>query len=401
MKSRTNQVTRLVIVALVFFMFNATVVIGAEQGVSSNQVRVGASMDMSGPTAFVGKVVSDGIRVYFSAVNAAGGIHGRKVILQTVEDHGYNPSRAVASVAKLNGRDKVFAIVGGQGTPTAMAMVPALQRAGLPMVGIGSFGSRLAYPPKKIIFQTLTLYRDQMRIALDYVVKDLGIKKPKIGLIYQDDELGKDCIDGLKQQAKMYGIPLDAMVSYKRGTVDFSSQVLRMKAAGVEYLFLATIYRETAAVVKTAKKMGWKPTFIINSAATDRITLKLSGIAADGVLGVAIGELIDSQRPGWKTYLERTEKYSKIKKPGFYHSVGYSFAEVFCEGLRLTGRDLTREKFIMAMEKIKNFNTGVGSNITFGPGLRAGGHSAFIVRANGKEGRFEKLTERRDPRDRP
>jgi len=73
---------------------------------------------------------------------------------------------------------------------------------------------------------------------------------------------------------------------------------------------------ETAAVVKEAAKLGWKPTFIVSAAAADRITLKLSGPAADGLLGVACGELPDSQRPGWKKYLERTKKYGK-GRPGF------------------------------------------------------------------------------------
>jgi branched-chain amino acid transport system substrate-binding protein len=340
------------------------------------------------------------MNVYFSAVNAEGGIHGRKIGPQIIEDHGYKPSRATASVAKLNDRDQVFAIVGGQGTPTALAMIPALERAGLPMVGIGSFSRKLAHPPKKLIFQLLTLYEDQMRIGLDYVVKDLGVKNPKIGMIYQDDDFGKDCLDGLKRQAKMYGIPIIAAVGYKRGTVDFNSQVGRMMQAGVEYCFLATIYRETAAVTKTAVKLGWKPTFVINSAATDQITLKLSGEAADGVLGVLCGELMSSQRSGHKTYLAQTQKYGKAK-PGFYHSVGYLFAEVFGEGLRLSGPNLTREKFVKAMETMKGFNTGVGPNISFGPDLRAGAHSAFIVKAKAKEMRFEKLTDWREPLEQP
>ena len=401
MKISAIKTTVILISAVFILFFGVEGSFGAEKGVTANEIRVGASLDMTGPTAFVGKALADGLGVYFSAINEAGGIHGRKIILENIEDHGYKPSRAVAAVAKLNGRDNVFAIVGGQGTPTALAMIPALQRTGLPMVGIGSFSRKLAYPPKKNVFQLLTIYGDQMRIALDYVVKDLGIKNPKIGMIYQGDEFGEDCLDGLKRQAKMYGIPIVAAVSYKRGSVDFSSQGLRMKSAGVEYLFLATIYRETAAVVKTAAKIGWKPTFLINSAATDGITLKIAGKAAHGVIGVMSGELLASQRPGWKTYLAETDKFSKTKKPGFYHSVGYLFAAVFCEGLKITGPDLTRGKFISAMERIKDFNTGVGPNITFSANNRAGAHSAFIVKANANKGRFEKLSEWREPLDRP
>lgn len=391
MKGKKFQIRGLTVSLCILSMLVTVSVFGGEPGVTETSIKVGTSLDMTGPIAFVGKSVSDGMNVYFSAINDDGGIHGRK-ITQVIEDHGYNPSRAAASVAKLNDRDQVFAIVGGAGTPTSKAMIPALERVGLPMVGLGSFSPAVADPPKKYVFALLTNYNDQMRIGLDYLVNDLGVKKPKIGMIYQDDDFGKDCLDGLERQAKMYGIPIIATVTYKRGAIDFNPQVVRMMEAGVEYCFLATIYRETAGVVKEAAKLGWKPTFMVSSAASDPITLKLSGPAADGLLGVACGELLDSQRPGWKKYLERTKKYDK-GSPGFYHSVGYLYAEVFCEGLRLTGQDLTREKFVKAMEGIKDFNTGVGPNITFGPNLRAGAHSAFIVKANAKSGQFEKLTE--------
>ena len=391
MKTSISGMRGFVISIVFFLLLCAGPVFGSEKGVTENSVTVGASLDMTGPIAFVGKSVSDGMNVYFSAVNDAGGIHGRKII-QVIEDHGYNPSRAVASVVKLNDRDKVFAIVGTAGTPTTLAMIPALEKARLPLIGTGSFSPKLADPPKKYVFHLLTNYNVQMRIGLNYLVKDLGVKKPKLGMIYQDDDFGRHCLDGLKQQADKYGIPIIGKVTYKRGAIDFNPQVVRMMSAGVEYCFLATIYRETAGVVKEAVKLGWSPTFMVSAAASDPITLKLSGPAADGLLGVACGELLDSQRPGWKKYVERTKKYGK-GKPAFYHSVGYLYAKVFCEGLRLTGRDLTREKFVKAMERIKDFNTGVGPNITFGPNLRSGAHSAFIVKANAKKGQFEKLTE--------
>jgi len=391
MKSKRNRSRGLAIGMVICLMLVTSTVFGGDPGVTETSIKVGSSLDMTGPIAFVGKSVSDGMNVYFSTINDEGGIHGRK-ITQVIEDHGYNPSRAAASVAKLNDRDQVFAIVGGAGTPTSKAMIPALEKVGLPMIGTGSFSPKISDPPKKYVFHLLTNYNVQMKIGLDYIVNDLGVKMPKIGMIYQDDDFGEDCLEGLEQQAKKYGIPIIAKVSYKRGAIDFNPQVVRMMEAGVEYCFLATIYRETAGVVKEAVKLGWKPTFMTSSAPTDPITLKLSGPAAEGLLGVACGELIDSQRPGWKKYLERTQKYSK-ETPAFYHSVGYLYAMVFSEGLRLSGKELTREKFITAMERIKDFNTGVGPNITFGPNLRAGADSAFIVKANTKSGQFEKVTE--------
>jgi branched-chain amino acid transport system substrate-binding protein len=399
MKPNARRITGMVICIAAFLTLGFLPALGSEQGVTENSVKVGATLDMTGPIAFVGKVLTDGMNVYFSSVNDEGGIHGRK-IAQIVEDHGYNPSRAVAAAVKLNDGDHVFAIVGGMGAPTTLAMVPVLEKAGLPLIGIGGFSTAFASPPKKLVFQLLTIYDDQMRIGLDYIVKDLGVKKPKLGMIYQDDDFGSDCLNGFEKQAKMYGIPISSTVSYKRGTLDFNPQVVRMMNAGIEYCVLATVYRETAAVVKEAAKLGWKPTFIVSAAAADAITLKLSGPACEGLLGVAVGELPDSQRPGWKEYLEKTKKYGKTE-PGFYHSVGYLCAKVFCEGLKRTGKNLTRDNFIDAMNGIKDFNTGVGPNITFGPDLRVGAHSGFVVKADSKKESFEKLTDWREPRDKP
>jgi len=370
-----------------------------EVGVTETSIKVGATLDMTGPVAFVGKVLSDGMNVFFSAVNDEGGIHGRK-ITQLVEDNGYDPSRAVASAVKLSERDQVFAMVGSNGTAPTLAIIPVLEKAGLPLVGIGAFSPKLADPPNRYVFHVLTNYDDMMRIGLDYVVNDLGVKRPKLGMIYQDDEFGTDCLQGLERQAKMYGIPILATVSYKRGAIDFNPQVVRMMQAGVEYCFLATVYRETAGVLKEADKLGWKSTFVVSSAATDKITLNLAGPSAEGLLGVFCGELPDSERSGWKQYVERTRKYSKVE-PGFYHSVGYLFAKVFCEGVRLAGRELTRDSFIKAMEAIKDLDTGVGPNITFGPNLRAGAHAAYVVKANASKGQFERLTDWREPRNTP
>jgi len=158
MKRSARRITGLVVCIAAFLILAGLPAFGGEKGVTENSVKVGASLDMTGPIAFVGKSVADGMNVYFSAINDEGGIHGRKII-QVVEDHGYKPSRAAASVVKLNDRDKVFAIVGTAGTPTTLAMIPALERVKLPLVGTGSFSPKLADPPKKYVFHLLTNYR--------------------------------------------------------------------------------------------------------------------------------------------------------------------------------------------------------------------------------------------------
>jgi len=181
MKRSARKITGMVVGIAAFLILAGLPALGGEQGVTETSVKVGATLDTTGPIAFVGKSLKDGMNVYFSCVNDEGGIHGRKII-QIIEDHGYKPSRAVASVVKLNSRDQVFAVVGAAGAPTTLAMIPALEKAGLPLVGIGSFSPKLAYPPKKLVFQVLTLYTirrpDENRPRLH--CQGLGCQKAKI-----------------------------------------------------------------------------------------------------------------------------------------------------------------------------------------------------------------------------
>ena len=140
-------------------------------------------------------------------------------------------------------------------------------------------------------------------------MKDLKAKNPRISVLYQDDDMGQSAVKGARESVNSYGLKLTAEVLFKRGGLDFLFQVLNLKRAGSEYIILFTIVRETPAVLKEAKKMGWSPQFLGTVAATNDKAIELASNAAKGYVGIRDQALLESDVPGIVEYKMLAKKY--------------------------------------------------------------------------------------------
>src|SRR5258705_4500457 len=197
-------------------------------------------------------------------VNAAGGIHGRKIKL-ILEDSGYDPKRAVLATQKMVERDKIFAMVGPMGSPTVLAAQDILFDAGVlqlfPLTAAEfTFKFDPAKPQERLKFNNLLPYVESTRAALKYMIEAKNFKKPCI--MRQDDECGKSVLDGFTQQLEAMKVTPASITSFKRGASDFSAQVAKMKADGCDMVVLGTVIRETIGAMGEAKKLGWEVTFL-------------------------------------------------------------------------------------------------------------------------------------------
>ena len=166
-------------------------------------------------------------------------MHGRKLEL-FVEDDGYQPPRTIAAYRKLLDRDGVFAFVGNLGTAPNAALKPMVERDQVPIVNPMTFSSVIYTPTSRYVFGLDPSYRMTSWIMLNYVVEtwNTGVR---VGVVYQDDDLGNDGLEGLRAAAAHYGVEVVAEEGHKRGAIDFSSQVLNLKKAGATHVFLWTI----------------------------------------------------------------------------------------------------------------------------------------------------------------
>src|SRR3954466_15504636 len=234
-----------------------------DQGITPTEIVIGTHQDLSGPIKVWGVPVSNGLKMAVDEINGAGGINGRKLKL-ILEDNGYDPKRAVLASQKMIERDKIFAMVGPMGSPTVLAAQDILFDAGVlqlfPLTAAEfTFKFDPAKPQERLKFNNLLPYVESTRAALKYMMEAKNFKKPCI--MHQDDEYGKNVLDGFTQQVEAMKLTPASVTSYKRGASDFSAQVAKMKSDSCDLVVLGTVIRETIGAMGEAKKLGWDVTF--------------------------------------------------------------------------------------------------------------------------------------------
>lgn len=239
------------------------------QGITPTEIVLGTHQDLSGPIKSWGVPVTNGMKMAVDEVNAAGGINGRKLKL-IVEDVGYDPKRAVLATQKLVEKDKIFAMLAPLGSPTVLAAQDILLEAGIPQlfpVTSAEFTYKMdpKNPQDRLKFNNVPPYTESVRAGARHLMQEKGSKKPCV--IYQDDEFGKNVLDGFNQAVADAKLTAASTTSYKRGASDFSSQVAKMKSDGCDLVVLGTIVRETVGVMMEGRKIGFAPVYFGSTAA--------------------------------------------------------------------------------------------------------------------------------------
>ena len=364
--------------------------VNAEVGVTDTTVLVGCSNSFSGPLVYPGtQLVNNGLEAYIGYINDKGGVHGRKILTQYYDD-GYKPQNAVANTKRLVEQDQVFAILASQGTGAVMATVKYLTQNKVPLLfpfqGVPISG-------QKTIFTSFTPYPTQSALVVTWLVKVKGFKR--IGILYQDDKYGYTFRDPAKKVLEKFGLKLVAAESYKRGAKDLSAQVAKLRSANLDACLLVATPPPGAAFLKEAHKQGWKGTKIISSGPlTDEKYINLSGGVGEGIWGLSLWpDPVNSNDPAVVEYREIVSKYGKDKDktPNRYSLYGYFFAKLFVEGLQKTGKNLTRESYIAALEGVQGWESGIAPPVSFSGTNHLAQNSGFMVEV--KNSVFEPISE--------
>ncbi|MBR1271353.1 ABC transporter substrate-binding protein [Bradyrhizobium sp. AUGA SZCCT0222] len=328
------------------------------EGISASEIVIGTHQDLSGPIKGWGVPVSNGMKMAVEEVNAAGGINGRKIKL-IVEDSGYDPKKAVLASQKMVERDKIFAMVGPMGSPTVLASQDILLEAGVmqlfPLTAAEfTFKFDPAKPQERLKFNNLLPYVESTRAAVKYMMEAKNFKKPCI--MYQDDEYGKNVLDGFNQQLTAMKVTPASITSYKRGASDFSAQVAKMKSDSCDLVVLGAVLREPIGTMSEAKKLGWDVTFL---GATPVNVLEVPALGKEAVEGLyaASGFEIpyeDTAKGKVKDWLVNYKK-SFGTDANTQAIIGYNAVMTFAHYVKLAGKDLTGQKLLDALESGDKF----------------------------------------------
>jgi branched-chain amino acid transport system substrate-binding protein len=347
------------------------------QGISSSSIKLGTTLPLTGGAATAGASFKAGLQASVKEINDAGGINGRKIDLQILDD-GFDSSRSVANILRLQSQSKVFALdmpVGSAGIPGSY---PLVKRTGIPM-----FGPYLPPDPNlPSVFELATAHDEQGQIMAQWLADKGNVKT--IGYIGQDNDYGQAVLAGLKKGAQANGLSIAATGLTQTNSTNVSPAVLKVKKSNPDAVVLGTDNTQTALVLKQASQLGWKVLMVGDSSAANTGTsgaVAAAGSAANGLYGAAVAALPTSSSPAIKKFQDALKASSPSVQPDLYSLIGYGTNQVLFEILKKMGDDLTWSNFQKVAESMKNFDTGLLPPITFGPlpGGHTGSHGVLIA----------------------
>lgn len=347
-------------------------------GVTDTEIKVATPLALSGVFATVGVPFLDGMSSYFKMINDQGGINGRKIV-HTTQDHEMDVAKGKAAVDKFLNDEKVFALVGHFGTPVVNATIGDIKAKGTPAVyfatGVGTLYNEKATGNERVLFPVQPIYPMEGRIQAAYAKYYFGANK--VGIIYTNDDAGKDLLGGIKKEAATLGMSV-VEESIQPGAADATSAVLRMKSENVDMILYAGMQATYKAVVSAMETQGFIKPVLMSYINADTTRMKDTLSNAPSVLAAGV------YTTGWVKFsamgTPEFQKYETAMKTAGKESTifighawaGWTAAHILVEGLKRVPKEkLNWEEFLNAMEQA-DFQTPFGGKVNYAAGARLG-----------------------------
>lgn len=342
-----------------------SVLAAASSAWAQEDIVLGGSIPLTGVFAFAGIGIDAGIKDYLKIVNDAGGIKGRK-LRYVPEDTGYKVDASMAAFKKITSQNKV-SLYYADSTGFSKTVNPELERSGAMLMTGASFGKELN-DPKKYPLQFIVGpdYSEMVGILLNYIAKT----KPgaKVAIVYSDTEFGRDPIEAARTSIKKLGLNLVTEIVTAPGSVDVSSEVIKLRRADPDYtIFHGYILAPIPEFVSQAKALGMKTAFMGTFWSMDNSTVMKMGDSADGFMGVMpYRYYYDTE--GKSPMLEKIRQLHPEYQSTAY-TQGFLSAMLMTEAVKRTldaGKPLDGKNMKAALNSIANFDTGglIGTPIT-------------------------------------
>jgi len=327
----------------------------ATPGVSATEIHLGSSVPLSGEAAIAGNVAR-GIDAYFKYVNDKGGVFGRNITFTYLDD-GYDPGRSVNNTIRLIQQEQVLAVFSSLGTSNNLAVRKLLNDAKVPQLYVSSGATTFGRDYKKYPWTIgyIPPYSEEGALYGRYVVKN--IKRPKLAVLYQNDDYGRDLLGGLRRGLGVKAKSIVASVGYDPTSTDVQPQVTQLKASKANVLMVFAFGKFSLQAFNAVSRLGWKPQIFVNdvSSASALMAIVPQG-AANGAISIVFGK--DPASPLWrndkgiKLFQTILGKYgtsitSRDLKDGYF-TAGMATAFTMVDTLKKAGKNLTRQTLMNA-----------------------------------------------------
>jgi len=321
----------------------------SENGVFKDKIVFGQVAALTGPAQLLGQGMREGILAAFEEANRAGGVGGRKLELKSLDD-GYEPEKTIEATKKLINDEKVFALVGGVGTPTSKAGLPIAAEAKVPFIGPLTGAEFLRNPYKRYVVNVRGSYFQETEAWIEHLTKDLGISK--IAILYQDDAFGLAGLAGVERALARRNMSLVAFGSYIRNTTAVKTALLDIMKAQPQAVVTVGPYKPVAAFVKVARQLKFDPVFVaISFVGSDALAHELGSEGNGVVISQVVPFPRDPNVPVVAAYQAALKALDPNSKPGFVSLEGYVVGRLVVETLKRVSGEPSRAAFLDATAK--------------------------------------------------
>jgi branched-chain amino acid transport system substrate-binding protein len=340
-----------------------------DQGASDTEIRIGNTNPYSGPASAYG-TMGKATEAYFRMINEKGGINGRKITFISYDD-GYAPPKTAEMTRKLVESDKVLFVFNTLGTPTNAAIHKYLNDRQVPQLFVTSGASKWGNP--KAFPWTIGFPPDHHSEGAIYARHILAdVSDPKIAVLMQNDDFGKDLLAGLKQGLGGTADKLVGVATYDVADPVVDSQIIQLKGSGANVFVNIATAKFAAQAIKKAGEIGWRPVHYVSYvSASVGAVMKPAGFEnAQGIITAAfIKDPTDAQWAqspdflAWKAFMQKY--YSAGSLAQFENAYAYAAATLLAHVLEQCGDDLTRANIIRQAANLK----GIGLPMLL-PGIK-------------------------------
>lgn len=318
-----------------------------DAGVTPTEIRLGASAVLSGPLGPQTVQYGEGSRLMFDAVNASGGVHGRKISYVTLDD-GFDPKRAVENTQKLLADNKIFMVYNSTGTAQTAAVLPLLKESKTILFGPVTGASALRDNVNPYVFHVRASYANESVRMLSQL-KQTGVTR--VAFFYQDDGLGKALLAEVKKASVAENLPLVVEVKVDPAAPDFAAAAATTAQANPQAVIVGTAGLTFTNYVKALHATSARPVLYgFSVASPDGINRELKDKARGIILAQIMPSLRNTTIPVVAEYLKLHAAKSPDVPPSAAQFEGFVHARLLVEGLKRTGRELSTASFIKTME---------------------------------------------------
>lgn len=363
-----------------------------DPGLTDTHITVGTILPLRGPLAKLGQEMKEVLTAYFDAINAQGGLYTRRIELRVIDWGGSTPPTRAELERRLD-EAGVFALVAGVTGTAEGDTLSLVEEREIPLVGPVTLFPQTSLLSGRSVFYLFSGLEEQARALIRYSAETPPLEKARFAVVHRESEEMHPVIEAIEEEAKDADWGLVVRAEYPPHPRARAELIHQLKQAATEAVFFLGSGNDASVFLREAQQAGWTPTIFLLGSLAARNILQ-SPPAFDGKILLTYPTLPTDQTPvGLREFAALQKRHGRFVRPGALELAAYSAAKILVEGLKLAGRELSREKLVNALEGLYEFDTGMTPPVSYGPNRRIGALGAYVVGVDLQKREFIPLSE--------